>query len=221
MSSDVPIRILVGEDEPLVRAGIVRVLEEAGFEVVGVASDADELVRKAGGHHPDVVMTDIQMPPDRTDDGLRAALRIRSAQPEVGVIVLSQFLEDRYALELVGERAEGVGYLLKDRVGDLGLLVDAVQRVARGGSALDPAVVERMVGRRRSRTPLDDLTPREREVLTLMAQGRSNHGIADELVVTTAAIERHVTSIFSKLHLRQVPEDHRRVLAVLEFLKRS
>jgi DNA-binding NarL/FixJ family response regulator len=221
MPSDATIRILVGEDEPLVREGIVRVLEEAGFAVVGVAGDADELVRKAGGHHPDVVLTDIQMPPDRTDDGLRAALRIRSAQPEVGVIVLSQFLEDRYALELVGERAEGVGYLLKDRVGDLGLFVDAVQRVARGGSALDPAVVERMVGRRRARTPLDDLTPREREVLTLMAQGRSNQGIADELVVTTAAIERHVTSIFSKLDLRQVPEDHRRVLAVLEFLKRS
>ena len=221
MSRDVPIRILVGEDEPLVREGIVRVLEEAGFEVVGVASDADELVRKAGGHHPDLVMTDIQMPPDRTDDGLRAALRIRSAQPQVGVIVLSQFLEDRYALELVGERAEGVGYLLKDRVGDLGVFVDAVHRVARGGSALDPAVVERMVGRRRARTSLDDLTPREHEVLALMAQGRSNHGIADELVVTTAAIERHVTSILGKLGLRQVPEDHRRVLAVLEFLKRS
>ena len=221
MPSDSTIRILVGEDEPLVREGIVRVLEEAGFEVVGVAGDADELVRKAGGHHPDVVLTDIQMPPDRTDDGLRAALRIRSAQPEVGVIVLSQFLEDRYALDLVGERAEGVGYLLKDRVGDLSLFVDAVQRVARGGSALDPAVVERMVGRRRARTPLDDLTSREREVMTLMAQGRSNQGIADELVVTTAAIERHVTSIFSKLDLRQVPEDHRRVLAVLEFLKRA
>jgi DNA-binding NarL/FixJ family response regulator len=221
MPPDSAIRILVGEDEPLVREGIVRVLEEAGFEVVGVAGDADELVRKAGGHHPDVVLTDIQMPPDRTDDGLRAALRIRSAQPEVGVIVLSQFLEDRYALDLVGERAEGVGYLLKDRVGDLSLFVDAVQRVARGGSALDPAVVERMVGRRRARTPLDDLTSREREVMTLMAQGRSNQGIADELVVTTAAIERHVTSIFSKLDLRQVPEDHRRVLAVLEFLKRS
>jgi DNA-binding NarL/FixJ family response regulator len=221
MPSDSTIRILVGEDEPLVRAGIVRVLEEAGFEVVGVAGDADELVRKAAGHHPDVVLTDIQMPPDRTDDGLRAALRIRSAQPDVGVIVLSQFLEDRYALDLVGERAEGVGYLLKNRVGDLSLFVDAVQRVARGGSALDPAVVERMVGRRRARTPLDDLTSREREVMTLMAQGRSNQGIADELVVTTAAIERHVTSIFSKLDLRQVPEDHRRVLAVLEFLKRS
>jgi DNA-binding NarL/FixJ family response regulator len=221
MPPDSAIRILVGEDEPLVREGIVRVLEEAGFEVVGVAGDADELVRKAGGHHPDVVLTDIQMPPDRTDDGLRAALRIRSAQPEVGVIVLSQFLEDRYALDLVGERAEGVGYLLKDRVGDLSLFVDAVQRVARGGSALDPAVVERMVGRRRARTPLDDLTSREREVMGLMAQGRSNQGIADELVVTTAAIERHVTSIFSKLDLRQVPEDHRRVLAVLEFLKGS
>jgi DNA-binding NarL/FixJ family response regulator len=221
MPPDPTIRILVGEDEPLVREGIVRVLDEAGFEVVGVAGDAGKLVRKAGGHHPDVVLTDIQMPPDRTDDGLRAALRIRSAQPEVGVIVLSQFLEDRYALDLVGERAEGVGYLLKDRVGDLSLFVDAVQRVARGGSALDPAVVERMVGRRRARTPLDDLTSREREVMTLMAQGRSNHGIADELVVTTAAIERHVTSIFSKLDLRQVPEDHRRVLAVLEFLKRS
>ena len=221
MPPDSTIRILVGEDEPLVREGIVRVLEEAGFEVVGVAGDADELVRKAGGHHHDVVLTDIQMPPDRTDDGLRAALRIRSAQPEVGVIVLSQFLEDRYALDLVGERAEGVGYLLKDRVGDLSLFVDAVQRVARGGSALDPAVVERMVGRRRARTPLDDLTSREREVMTLMAQGRSNQGIADELVVTTAAIERHVTSIFSKLDLRQVPEDHRRVLAVLEFLKRA
>ena len=221
MPPDSTIRILVGEDEPLVREGIVRVLEEAGFEVVGVAGDAEELVRKAGGHHPDVVLTDIQMPPDRTDDGLRAALRIRTAQPEVGVIVLSQFLEDRYALDLVGERAEGVGYLLKDRVGDLSLFVDAVQRVARGGSALDPAVVERMVGRRRKRTPLDDLTSREREVMTLMAQGRSNQGIAEELVVTTAAIERHVTSIFSKLDLRQVPEDHRRVLAVLEFLKRS
>jgi DNA-binding NarL/FixJ family response regulator len=221
MPPDSTIRILVGEDEPLVREGIVRVLEEAGFEVGGVAGDADELVRKAGGHHPDVVLTDIQMPPDRTDDGLRAALRIRNAQPKVGVIVLSQFLEDRYALDLVGERAEGVGYLLKDRVGDLSLFVDAVQRVARGGSALDPAVVERMVGRRRKRTPLDDLTSREREVMTLMAQGRSNQGIAEELVVTTAAIERHVTSIFSKLDLRQVPEDHRRVLAVLEFLKRS
>jgi DNA-binding NarL/FixJ family response regulator len=215
------LRVLVGEDDPLVREGIVRVLEEAGFEVVGVAADADDLVRKAGGHHPDIVITDIQMPPDGTDDGLRAAVRIRQAEPEVGVIVLSQFLEDRYALDLVGDRAEGVGYLLKDRIGDLSLFVDAVQRVARGGSVLDPAVVDRMVGRRRAKSPLDDLTPREREVLTLMAEGRSNQGIAETLVVTTAAVERHVTSIFGKFGLRQVPEDHRRVLAVLEFLKRS
>jgi DNA-binding NarL/FixJ family response regulator len=215
-----PIRVLVGEDQPLVREGIVRVLEEGGFEIVGVAGDAEELIRKAGGHHPDVVITDIQMPPHNADDGLRAAITIREREPQIGVIVLSQFLEDRYALDLVGDRAEGVGYLLKDRVGDLARFVDAVERVAEGGSALDPDVVQRMVGRRRHRSKLDDLSKRERQVLELMAQGRSNQGIADELVVTVAAVERHVTSIFSKLDLRQAPEDHRRVLAVLEFLKR-
>ncbi|WP_028064946.1 response regulator transcription factor [Solirubrobacter soli] len=216
-----PIRVLVGEDQPLVREGIVSVLEERGFEVVGVAGDADELVRKAGGHKPDVVVTDIQMPPHNADDGLRAAITIRRQRPETGVIVLSQYLEDRYALDLVGDRAEGVGYLLKDRVGDLTRFIDAVERVAEGGSALDPDVVQRMVGRRRHKSKLDDLSKRERQVLELMAQGRSNQGIADELVVTVAAVERHVTSIFSKLDLRQAPEDHRRVLAVLEFLKRS
>jgi DNA-binding NarL/FixJ family response regulator len=214
------VRVVVGEDQPLVREGIVRVLEEAGLEVVGVAGDAEDLVRKAGAHHPDVVITDIQMPPDLTDDGLRAAQQIRSAQPEVGVVVLSQFLEDRFALELVGDRAEGVGYLLKDRVGDLALFIDAVRRVARGGSALDPEVVQRMVGRRREEGPLDELTPREREVLGLMAEGRSNQGIADALIVTVAAVERHVTSIFGKLDLHQTPEDHRRVLAVLQYLRR-
>src|SRR5262249_36223017 len=145
----------------------------------------------------------------------------RERRPETGVIVLSQFLEDRYALDLVGDRAEGVGYLLKDRVGDLARFVDAVQRVAEGGSALDPDVVARMVGRRRQDSTLDDRTPREREVLELMAEGRSNQGIAEELIVTVSAVERHVTSIFGKLDLRQAPEDHRRVLAVLEFLKRS
>jgi DNA-binding NarL/FixJ family response regulator len=216
-----PIRVLVGEDQPLVREGIVRVLEESGFEVVGVAGDADELIRKAGGHHPDVVVTDIQMPPHNQDDGLRAAIMIRQRRPETGVIVLSQFLEDHYALDLVGDRAEGVGYLLKDRVGDLTRFADAVQRVAEGGSALDPDVVARMVGRRRHQSKLDDLTPRERQVLELMAEGRSNQGIAEELVVTVSAVERHVTSIFGKLDLHQTPEDHRRVLAVLEFLKRS
>jgi len=204
-----------------VREGIVRVLEEAGFEVVAVAGDATDLVRKAGGHHPDVVVTDIQMPPENSDDGLRAAIEIRRRQPEVGVVVLSQYLEDRYALELVGDRADGVGYLLKDRLGDLALFVDAVRRVARGGSALDPEVVQRMVGRRRATGPLDDLTPRERQVIGLMAEGRSNLGIAEELVVTVAAVERHVTSIFSKLGLQQAPEDHRRVLAVLQYLKRA
>jgi DNA-binding NarL/FixJ family response regulator len=220
MSERVPIRVVVGEDQPLVREGIVRVLEEAGLEVVGVAGDAEDLVRKAGAHRPDVVITDIQMPPDLSDDGLRAALQIRGSQPQVGVLVLSQFLEDRYALDLVGDRAQGVGYLLKDRVGDLALFIDAVRRVARGGSALDPEVVQRMVGRRREGGPLDDLTPREREVLGLMAEGRSNQGIADELIVTVPAVERHVTSIFSKLGLHQSPEDHRRVLAVLQYLRR-
>ena len=220
MSETASIRVVVGEDEPLVREGIVRVLEEAGLEVVGVAGDAQDLVRKAGAHRPDVVIADIQMPPDLTDDGLRAAQQIRASQPEVGVVVLSQFLEDRYALELVGDRAQGVGYLRKDRVGDLALFIDAIRRVARGGSALDPEVVQRMVGRRREEGPLDELTPREREVLALMAEGRSNQGIADAMIVTVAAVERHVTSIFSKLGLHQAPEDHRRVRAVLQYLRR-
>ena len=221
MSEEGTIRVVVGEDQPLVREGIVRVLEEAGFEVAGVAGDAEDLVRKAGAHKPDVVVTDIQMPPDLTDDGLRAAQKIREKQPDVGVLVLSQFLEDRYALDLVGNRAEGVGYLLKDKVGDLTVFIDSVRRVAHGGSALDPDVVELMVGRQRAGdTPLDDLTPRERDVMGLMAEGRSNQGIAEELIVTVPAVERHITSIFSKLGLHEAPEDHRRVLAVLEYLKR-
>jgi len=213
------LRIVVGEDQPLVREGIVRVLEEGGFEVVGVAADGPDLVRKAAAHKPDIVITDIQMPPDSTDDGLRAALEIRASRPDTGVLVLSQLLEDRYALDLVGDHAAGVGYLLKDRVGDLHVFLDAVRRVAGGGSALDPEVVQRMVGRRRQDSPFDELTPREREVVSLMAEGRSNQGIADELIVTVPAVERHVTNIFSKLGLRSAPEDHRRVLAVLEYLK--
>jgi DNA-binding NarL/FixJ family response regulator len=214
-----PLRVVVGEDELFVREGIVRILEHAGLDVVGVAADADDLVRKAGAHHPDIVITDIEMPPGMTDDGLRAAQQIRAAQPAVGVLVLSQYLEGRYALELVGDRAEGAGYLLKDRVGDPSLFIDGVRRVARGGSALDPAVVQRMVRRSRQGGPLDGFTPREREVLALMAEGRSNQGIADELVVTPPAIERHVTSIFSKLGVHQAPGDHRRVLAVLKYLR--
>jgi DNA-binding NarL/FixJ family response regulator len=221
MAGTPPLRVVVGEDQPLVRAGVVHALEEDGFEVVAVAGDAPDLLRKTHAHKPDVVVTDIQMPPDSTDDGLRAAIEIRATQPEVGVVVLSQFLEDRYALDLVGDRADGVGYLLKERVGDLALFTDAIRRVARGGSALDPEVVQRMVGRRRADGPLDELTPRELQVLGLMAEGRSNQGIADELIVTVPAVERHITGIFGKLGLRAVPEDHRRVLAVLEFLKRG
>lgn len=202
------------------REGIVRVLEEAGFEVAGVADDAQDLVRKARTHRPEIVIADIQMPPDHTDDGLRAALQIRASQPEVGVVVLSQFLEDRYVFDLVGDRADRVGYLLKDRVGDLTLFIEAIRRVAAGGVALDSQVVERMVGRKRKAGPLDGLTPRDREVLVLMAEGRSNIGIAESLTVTVGAVERHVTAIFDTLDLQPEPRDHRRVLAVLRYLGR-
>jgi DNA-binding NarL/FixJ family response regulator len=212
---------VVGEDQALMREGIVHVLEGGGFEIVGTAADADDLLRKTRAHQPDVVITDIQMPPTHTDDGLRAAQTIREELPDIGVLVLSQFLEAHYALDLVGERAQGVGYLLKDRVGDIDVFIDAVIRVARGGSALDPDVVEIMVGRRRVNDPIDELTPREREVLSLMAEGRSNKGIAEQFVVTVAAVERHVTSIFGKLGMRPATEDHRRVLAVLGYLRRE
>ncbi|MEA2331989.1 MAG: hypothetical protein QOH58_2127 [Thermoleophilaceae bacterium] len=221
MADGQPLRIVVGEDQPLMREGIVHVLRDGGFEVVGTAGDAEDLIRKARAHRPDVVVTDIQMPPTRTDDGLRAVQAIREELPEMGVLVLSQFLEAQYVLDLVGDRAEGVGYLLKDRVGDLVGFIDAVRRVAAGGSALDPDVVQIMVGRRRVDDPLESLTPREREVLALMAEGRSNRGIAQQLVVTVAAVERHVTSIFAKLGVDPAPEDHRRVLAVLGYLGRE
>jgi DNA-binding NarL/FixJ family response regulator len=219
-AGDGALRIVVGDDQPLILHGVAHVLNDAGFEVVATAADAVDLVRKARAHKPDVVVTDIQMPPDGTDDGLRAAKVIREELPDVGVLVLSQFLEARYVLELVGDRADGVGYLLKHRLGDLVTLTDAVRRVAHGGSALDSEVVEQMVGRRRVDDPIDTLTPKEREVLTLMAEGRSNQGIADHLVVTVAAVERHVTAIFSKLGLQQASQDHRRVLAVLQYLRR-
>jgi DNA-binding NarL/FixJ family response regulator len=215
------IRVVVGEDQPIVREGIVHVLEDSGFEVVGAAENARDLVRIAGIQRPDVVITDIQMPPDNTDDGLRAALEIRATVPSVGVLVLSQFLEDRYAMDLVADSAEGVGYLLKENVGDLRMFTEAVRRVASGGSALDPDVVARLVGRKRKAGPLYNLTPRELDVLALVAEGRSNAGVAQELVVTVAAVERHVTSIFDKLGLHQSPEQHRRVLAVLKYLRAS
>lgn len=217
--TSVSTRVVIGEDQVLLREGVARLLEEAGFDVVGQAGDADELLRKVGAHRPDVAIVDVQMPPDRTDDGLRAALAIRERQPEVGVLVLSQFIEERYALDLIADNAEGVGYLLKDRVADIGGFADAVRRVAGGGSALDPEVVGRMVGRRRREDPLGGLTPREREVVGLMAEGRSNRGIADALMVTEHAVEKHATRIFSKLGVGHAPADHRRVLAVLAVLR--
>lgn len=213
------IRVIVGEDQPFVREGVVRVLQDGGFDVVAAAADARDLVQMAGAYGPDVVIADIQMPPDHADDGLRAALQIRAARPGVGVLVLSQFLEDSYAFDLVADGAQGVGYLLKEKVGDLRVFTDAVRRVAGGGSVLDPDVVARLVGRKRMASPVDGLTPREREVLGLIAEGRSNAGIARELVVTVAAVERHVTSIFDKLGLHRSAEAHRRVLAVLTYLR--
>jgi DNA-binding NarL/FixJ family response regulator len=212
-------RIVVADDSVLLREGVVRLLEEWGFDVVAQAGDADDLLRKVGAHKPDVAVVDIRMPPNNTDDGLRAALEIRSKQPETGVLVLSQYVEEGYALELVGDSAGGVGYLLKDRVADVERFIDSVKRVADGGSALDPEVVSQLVGRARRDDPLEELTPREREALALMAEGRSNHAIAEQMIVTERAVEKHVTSIFSKLDLPPAPEDHRRVLAVLAFLK--
>jgi DNA-binding NarL/FixJ family response regulator len=213
------VRVIVADDSVLVREGVTRLLEEAGFEVVGQAADRDELMRKTRAHKPDIAIVDIRMPPTGTDEGLQAAREIRREMPDTSVLVLSAYLEEEYALELVGEDAAGVGYLLKDRVSDGDNFVDAVRRVADGGSALDPEVVSQMLGRRRAEDPLEEITPREREVLALMAEGRSNRAIAEALVISDRAVEKHVTSIFSKLNLPPAPEDHRRVLAVLAFLE--
>jgi DNA-binding NarL/FixJ family response regulator len=213
------LRVVLAEDSVLLREGIARLLEDCGFEVVGQAGNADELLLKVRSYSPDIALVDIRMPPTHTDEGLRAAKEIREKHPGTGVLVLSQYVEPGYALELLSESAEGVGYLLKDRVSDVDEFRAAVRRVAEGGSALDPAVVSQLVGRRRRDDPLGELTPREREVLELMAEGRSNHAIAEQLVVTDRAVEKHVTSIFAKLHLAPAAEDHRRVLAVLAHLQ--
>src|SRR3954454_18328667 len=186
------LRVVIGEDDVLMREGIVRLLAEAGFDVVARAGDADDLLRKALAHRPDVVVADVQMPPGHADDGLRAALEVRRRAPDTGVLILSQYYEEDYALELIGDRAEGVGYLLKERVGDVDAFIDAVSRVAAGGTALDPQVVGRMLGRRQRDRPIASLTPREREVLAAMAEGMSNSGIAAALFVTDAAVEKHV-----------------------------
>jgi DNA-binding NarL/FixJ family response regulator len=215
------VRVVIGEDDVLLREGVARILAEAGFDVVAQAGDADDLLRKALAHGPDVAIVDVQMPPGHGDDGLRAAVELRRQRPETGVLVLSQFCEERYAVDLIGDSAEGVGYLLKERVGEIRTFTEAVERVAAGGSALDPEVVARMLGRRRPAGRLDSLTPRERDVLASMAEGKSNHGIAEELVVTDAAVEKHVTSIFRKLELGDAPTEHRRVRAVLTHLREA
>jgi DNA-binding NarL/FixJ family response regulator len=214
------VRVIVADDSVLLREGVTRLLEGAGFEVVGQAADREELMRKTRAHKPDVAIIDIRMPPTHTDEGLQAARAIREEMPGTRVVVLSAYVEETYALELLGEDAAGVGYLLKDRVSDGQRFVEAVQRVAEGGSALDPEVVSQMLVRRRVHDPFEELTSREQDVLGLMAEGRSNQAIADALVISGRAVEKHVTSIFSKLNLPPAPEDHRRVLAVLAFLRR-
>jgi DNA-binding NarL/FixJ family response regulator len=216
-----PLRIVIGEDDVLLREGVARLLVDAGLDVVARAGDADDFLRKTLAHRPDVAVVDVQMPPRHEDDGLQAAMTLRERLPDTGVLVLSQYYEESYALNLIGDRAQGVGYLLKERVADVEAFVDAVERVAGGGSALDPEIVGRMLGRRRTRGPLDDLTPREREVLGAMAEGKSNRGIAETLVITETAVEKHVTRIFNKLDLGPSGTEHRRVHAVLTYLRGS
>jgi DNA-binding NarL/FixJ family response regulator len=214
------VRLVVADDSLLLREGLVRLLEEAGFAVVGQAGDADDLVRKVFAHKPDVAVIDVRMPPNNTDDGLRAALEIRRRCPGVGVLVLSAYVEETYAHELLADGAAGVGYLLKDRVAQLERFTEAVRRVGEGGTVLDPEVVTQLLrSDRRKDDPLVELSPRELQTLALMAEGRSNLGIAEQLVVTDRAIEKHVRSIFTKLQLDPVPGDHRRVLAVLRYLR--
>lgn len=211
-------RVLIAEDSVLLREGTARLLEAAGFEVVGQAADAPEMVRKIRAHKPDVLIADIRMPPEHTDDGLRAAIELRRELPQVGVLILSQYVEEHYAQRLLADDAVGVGYLLKDRIADVDAFTDAVRRVADGGVVLDPEVVAHMLGRRRDAGPLATLTARERDVLAAIAEGYTNRAIAERLFVSERAVERHVTSIFDKLELTAVPGGHRRVLSVLAFL---
>jgi len=213
------VKVVIADDSTLLREGIAQLLETRGFEVVGQSETADDLLLKVRSYEPDVAVVDIRMPPTHTDEGLRAAQEIRDKHPDTSVLVLSQYVEAAYAMELLSDSAEGVGYLLKDRVSDIDEFAAAVRRVGEGGSALDPAIVQQLVGRRRKDDPLEQLTPREREVLELMAEGRSNRAIAERLVVTERAVEKHVTSIFGKLRLPADEADHRRVLAVLAYLR--
>jgi len=212
-------RVAIAEDSVLLRKGLILLLEEAGHEIVAAAGDAEAFLRAVADTQPDVCVVDVRMPPTFTDEGLRAAVLVRDQWPDVGVLVLSQWVEERYATELIAGRPHGVGYLLKDRVADVAEFLDALHRVADGGSALDPEVVAQLLAR--TRHPLEELTPREREVLTLMAEGRSNAAIAAALVVGSGAVEKHINNIFMKLGLAQAERDHRRVLAVLRYLGTS
>jgi DNA-binding NarL/FixJ family response regulator len=212
-------RAVIAEDSVLLREGVEHVLEDAGIEVVGACQTADELLLRVRSFSPDVAIVDIRLPPTHSDEGLQAALEIRARHPGVGVLVLSQYVEVGLAMKLLAESADGVGYLLKDRISDVKDFVGSVERVAQGGSALDPIIVSTLLSKRRGDDPLDDLTPREREVLELMAEGRSNQGIADKLVITLRAVEKYVSSIFGKLGLPSSPTESRRVLAVLLYLR--
>jgi len=213
------VRIVIAEDSVLLRAGLVRLLDDAGHEVVATVGDAESLVEVVERNRPDLCVVDVRMPPTHTDDGLRAAMTIRSRWPEVGILVLSQYVEERYATDLLADGTDGLGYLLKDRIADVAQFLDAVTRVGEGGTALDPEVVSQLFARSRRRDPLEQLSPREREVLELMAEGRTNSAIARELVISDGAVEKHVGNIFTKLDLPPTDTDHRRVLAVLRWLE--
>jgi DNA-binding NarL/FixJ family response regulator len=213
------VRIVIAEDSVLLRAGLTRLLIDAGHDIVATVGDADTLLQVVERHTPELAVVDVRMPPTHTDDGLRAALQIRQRWPSVGILVLSQYVEERYATELLAHDTSGLGYLLKDRIADVGDFLDAVQRVGEGGAALDPEVVAQLLARTRRRDPIERLSPREREVLGLMAEGRSNSAIARELVVSDGAVEKHVSNIFTKLDLPPTENDHRRVLAVLQWLE--
>jgi DNA-binding NarL/FixJ family response regulator len=211
-------RIVIAEDSVLLRAGLTRLLLDAGDEVVATVGDAETLLEVVERHSPELAVVDVRMPPTHTDDGLRAALQIRSRWPAVGILVLSQYVEERYATELLADDTSGLGYLLKDRIADVADFLSAVHRVGEGGTALDPEVVAQLLARTRRRDPIERLSPRERDVLGLMAEGRSNGAIARELVVSDGAVEKHVSNIFTKLDLPPTDQNHRRVLAVLRWL---
>lgn len=212
-------RVVLADDTMLLREGVALLLGEAGFDVVGQAGTAEDLIEAVGEHQPEVAIVDLRMPPTHTDEGLRAALAIRAERPDVGVLVLSQHADIGLAMRLLSEGTEGVGYMLKDRVSDLEDFADAIRRVAAGGSALDPTIVSQLLSKRREAGPLDDVTERERDVLELMAEGRSNQGIAERMEISERGVQKHVTSIFNKLGIPAGTDDHRRVLAVLTFLR--